>query len=112
MQLQITKHVLMALGGMQVATSHAARLSAPSPATNTGMDDHTAPALLSPAKSVLQTRDWVPHDVPDHPHCTYKGKDSRMYMVFSKDFGRHDETSQDGCGNHMLLHLREGKFGP
>lgn len=76
------------------------------------MDDAVAPALLNSTETKVQTRDSVPHDLPDHPHCTYRGKDSLMYMVFSKEFGRHDETSQDGCGNHMLLRLKEGRFKP
>lgn len=73
------------------------------------MDDIAAPALLSPPELGLQTSLGVPHDVPDHPHCTYKGKDSTIYMVFSKDFGRDDETAQS-CGDGMLHHLREGTF--
>lgn len=95
---------------MQIASSHIIRTPLDSAAGINGMDVIAAPALFSSAELGLETSLQVPHDVPDHPHCTYKGKDSIMYMVFSKDFGRQDETSQDGCGNHMLRHLREGTF--
>lgn len=108
MHLHTAILALTALGGVKIASTHVARTPSAPPATIDGMDDDAAPALLSSAGSVSQTSLWVPHDVPDHPHCTWKGTDSRRYMVFSKDFGRHDETSQDGCGNHMLLRLREG----
>lgn len=110
MQLHLTALGLMALGGMELASSHIVRMPLASTANIDRMDGTAAPALLSSAKTGLETRAWVPHDIPDHPHCTYKGADSLMYMVFSKDFGRHDETSKDGCGNHMLLRLREGTF--
>lgn len=110
MQLHLNVLALMALGSMRIASSHSARTPLASAANINSVDGTAAPALLSPAETRLQSRAWIPHDVPDHPHCTYKGADSLMYMVFSKDFGRHDETSKDGCGNHMLLRLREGTF--
>lgn len=108
MQLHTTILALTALGGVKIASSHIVRTPLAPAATMDGIDDTAAPALLSSAGSVSQASLWVPHDVPDYPHCTWKGPDSRRYMVFSKDFGRHDDTSQDGCGNHMLLRLREG----
>lgn len=111
MQFHLTILSLPVLGIMQLASSRIVRTTVASAANINGingMDGSAALALPSSVESGLQTRAWVPHDVPDHPHCTYKGADSLMYQVFSKDFGRHDETSQDGCGNHMLLQLREG----
>lgn len=110
MQLHLTTLGLTAVGCIQLASSHLVRTPLESAASINSMDGTAAPALLSSPRTGLQTRAWIPHDVPDHPHCTYKGADSLMYMVFSKDFGRHDETSKDGCGNHMLLRLREGTF--
>lgn len=101
MQLHTWTLALMALSNAQVASPHMVRTPLAS------LDDITA-ASLSTAQSGLQTRNSVPHDVPEHPHCTYKGKDSTMYMVFSKDFGRNDETSKNGCGSDMLHHLRKG----
>ena len=103
MQLHAWTLALMALGNMQVASSHIIRTPFASPADVNDMDDITA-ASLSSAQPGLQTR----NSVPDHPHCTYKGKDSTMYMVFSKDFGRNDETSRGGCGSDMLQNLRKG----
>lgn len=99
MQLQMTTIALLALAGTQVASSHIVRTPLES-AVNMNMDDT--------AESGLEARSLIPHDVPDHPHCTFKGKDSAMYMVFSKDFGRNDETSKGGCGSDMLHHLRKG----
>lgn len=114
MKIYLTALGLTALNSLQavpkVEGSRFARVPVSSTASiNNPMDnDITALALRSPAEAGLERSRAVPHDVPSHPHCTYKGADSLMYMVFSKDFGRNDETSQDGCGNHMLLHLREG----
>lgn len=110
MQPHTATLALTILGSIQVASSHIMRTPLESAAGINDMDDTAAPAVISPAEFGLQTRSSVPHDVPDHPHCTYKGKDSIMYMVFSKDFGRHDDTSRNGCGNLMLSHLREGTF--
>lgn len=117
MQFHLTALALPVHGSMQLVSSHIVRTAL----ANTGnindinvmdsrhsMDGTAGSALLSSVESEIQTRDLVPHDIPDHPHCTYKGADSLMYKVFSKDFGRHDETSQDGCGNNMLLQLRKG----
>lgn len=103
---------LMALGSLHavVGAPHPESVPITSGANIYSMENTTAYSLHSAAEAELATSLRVPHDLPSHPHCTYKGPGSRMYMVFSKDFGRHDETSQDGCGNHMLLHLREGTF--
>ncbi|KAJ0121892.1 hypothetical protein J7T55_002401 [Diaporthe amygdali] len=113
MKTYLTALGLTALSSLQavpkVEGSRFARVPVSSTASiNNPMDDDTtALALRSPAEAGLERSLAVPHDVPSHPHCTYRGADSLMYMVFSKDFGRNDETSQDGCGNHMLIHLRE-----
>lgn len=108
MQLHLATLALTALGSMQGASSLIVRAPLASATGINGMDDTSAPALLSSAELGPRASLWVPHDVPDHPHCTYKGKDSTMFMVFSKDFGRLDETSKDGCGSQMLRALREG----
>lgn len=107
MQLHVWSLALMALGmNMQVARAHL--VPSPLALPNLPDMDDTSVVGLNVTESGLEARDSIPHDVPDHPHCTFKGTDSLFFMVFSKDFGRHDETSKAGCGSDMLHHLRKG----
>lgn len=107
MHLHLWSLALMALSmNMQAAKAHIS----PSPLAKTNIPDMDDTAVAGPniTEYGLQARESIPHDVPDHPHCTYKGKDSLQFMVFSKDFGMDDETSKSGCGSDMLHHLRQG----